>query len=97
MTELRRISVSEMAQHKTKEDCWQAYNGKVYNVGPFLKFHPGGGGEMMRGAGKDGAFCGRIVASPPKNFIANYFLCPPYSDSAIQYNASLELFETGRC
>ncbi|GAA5841127.1 hypothetical protein JCM5353_003661 [Sporobolomyces roseus] len=53
VTELRRISVSEMAQHKTKEDCWQAYNGKVYNVGPFLKFHPGGGGEMMRGAGKD--------------------------------------------
>lgn len=67
MTELRRISVSEMAQHKTKEDCWQAYNGKVYNVGPFLEFHPGGRGEMMRGAGKDGTFCGRIVASPSKN------------------------------
>ncbi|GAA5993006.1 hypothetical protein JCM5350_004316 [Sporobolomyces pararoseus] len=53
VTELRRISVSEMAKHNTKEDCWQAYNGKVYNVGPFLKYHPGGGGEMMRGAGKD--------------------------------------------
>ncbi|GAA6024953.1 hypothetical protein JCM11491_001315 [Sporobolomyces phaffii] len=52
-TELRRISVSEMAQHNTQEDCWQAYNGKVYNVGPFLRYHPGGGGEMMRGAGKD--------------------------------------------
>ncbi|GAA5888025.1 hypothetical protein JCM16303_000184 [Sporobolomyces ruberrimus] len=52
-TELRRISVSEMARHNTKEDCWQAYNGKVYNVGPFLRYHPGGGGEMMRGAGKD--------------------------------------------
>ncbi|GAA5933139.1 cytochrome b5-like heme/steroid binding domain-containing protein [Sporobolomyces koalae] len=52
-TELRRISTSEMALHNTKEDCWQAYNGKVYNVGPFLRYHPGGGGEMMRGAGKD--------------------------------------------
>ncbi|GAA5951692.1 hypothetical protein JCM3765_003085 [Sporobolomyces pararoseus] len=53
VTALRRITVSEMAKHNTKDDCWQAYNGKVYNVGPFLRYHPGGGGEMMRGAGKD--------------------------------------------
>lgn len=30
------------------------YAGRVYNVGPFLRYHPGGVGEMMRGAGKDG-------------------------------------------
>ncbi|TNY19921.1 cytochrome b5-like heme/steroid binding domain-containing protein [Rhodotorula diobovata] len=53
VTELRRITPAEMAQHNTRDDCWQAYGGKVYNVGPFLKFHPGGVGEMMRGAGKD--------------------------------------------
>lgn len=43
-----------LAQHKTRDDCWQAYMGKVYNVTPFLKFHPGGVGELMRAAGKDG-------------------------------------------
>ncbi|GAA6056475.1 hypothetical protein JCM3770_007020 [Rhodotorula araucariae] len=53
ITELRRITPSELATHNTRDDCWQAYGGKVYNVGPFLKFHPGGVGEMMRGAGKD--------------------------------------------
>ncbi|GAA5840387.1 hypothetical protein JCM11251_006545 [Rhodosporidiobolus azoricus] len=53
VTELRRITPAEMALHNTKEDCWQAYGGKVYNVGPFLRYHPGGGAEMMRGAGKD--------------------------------------------
>ncbi|GAA6000929.1 cytochrome b5-like heme/steroid binding domain-containing protein [Rhodotorula paludigena] len=53
VTELRRITPAEMAEHNTRDDCWQAYGGKVYNVGPFLKFHPGGVGEMMRGAGKD--------------------------------------------
>jgi hypothetical protein len=53
VTELKRITISEMSQHRTREDCWQSYQGKVYNVGPFLKFHPGGDAEMMRGAGKD--------------------------------------------
>ncbi|GAA5843843.1 hypothetical protein JCM9279_000164 [Rhodotorula babjevae] len=53
VTELRGITPSELERHNTRDDCWQAYGGKVYNVGPFLKFHPGGDGEMMRGAGKD--------------------------------------------
>ena len=27
--------------------------GKVYNLTPYLEFHPGGIDELMRGAGKD--------------------------------------------
>ncbi|GAA6016974.1 hypothetical protein JCM10207_007868 [Rhodosporidiobolus poonsookiae] len=53
VTELRRITPEELATHNTREDCWQAYGGKVYNVGPFLRYHPGGVGEIMRAAGKD--------------------------------------------
>jgi cytochrome b involved in lipid metabolism len=34
-------------------DAWTSYNGKVYNITPYLPFHPGGKGELMRGAGKD--------------------------------------------
>ncbi|POY70626.1 hypothetical protein BMF94_6404 [Rhodotorula taiwanensis] len=48
-----RVTPSELAKHNTREDCWQVYAGRVYNVGPFLRYHPGGVGEMMRGAGKD--------------------------------------------
>lgn len=48
--------MAELARHKSKEDCWQAYGGKVYNVTPFLKYHPGGVPELMRAAGKDGEF-----------------------------------------
>lgn len=48
------MTPSELAKHNTREDCWQVYAGRVYNVGPFLRYHPGGVAEMMRGAGKDG-------------------------------------------
>lgn len=34
-------------------DAWSVYGGKVYNVTPYIPFHPGGKGELLRGAGKD--------------------------------------------
>ena len=52
--QLIRVTPSMLAQHKTRTDCWQSYNGKVYNMTPFLKYHPGGAGELMRAAGRDG-------------------------------------------
>lgn len=54
ITSLQRITLEELASHRTKDDCWQAYGGKVYDVTRFLKYHPGGVPEMMRAAGKDG-------------------------------------------
>ncbi|KAM0255105.1 hypothetical protein ACHAQJ_006109 [Trichoderma viride] len=36
------------------KDAWMAISGKVYNVTPYAKFHPGGVPELMRGAGRDG-------------------------------------------
>lgn len=37
-----------------KKDAWSVYLGKVYNITPYLPFHPGGQGELLRAAGKDG-------------------------------------------
>ncbi|OJJ46958.1 hypothetical protein ASPZODRAFT_166226 [Penicilliopsis zonata CBS 506.65] len=34
-------------------DVWTSYQGKVYNITPYVPFHPGGTGELLRGAGKD--------------------------------------------
>lgn len=36
------------------KDAWGTWQGKVYNLTPYLSFHPGGKGELMRGAGKVG-------------------------------------------
>lgn len=48
---LRRITPEELAQHNKEDDCWLAILDKVYNVTPYMKFHPGGVDELMRGAG----------------------------------------------
>ncbi|KAI9924708.1 hypothetical protein ASPWEDRAFT_59810 [Aspergillus wentii DTO 134E9] len=34
-------------------DAWTSYQGKVFNIQPYVPFHPGGKGELLRGAGKD--------------------------------------------
>lgn len=36
-------------------DAWTSYQGRVYNITPYIPYHPGGKGELLRGAGKDSA------------------------------------------
>ena len=59
MTSLARIPPSELRLHNKRDDAWAAFNGKVYNITPYLDFHPGGEKELMRVAGRDGTklFC----------------------------------------
>ena len=39
---LRAISMAEVAEHNTEFDCWTVLKGKVYNLTPYLHYHPGG-------------------------------------------------------
>ena len=50
---LRKISLAELATHKSKYDAWTAYKGKVYNITQYMAYHPGGEKQLMAGAGKD--------------------------------------------
>jgi len=50
---MQAYSEAQVAQHNTQEDAWMAVHGKVYNITPYLRFHPGGLTELMRGAGMD--------------------------------------------
>ncbi|SJX64686.1 uncharacterized protein SRS1_15502 [Sporisorium reilianum f. sp. reilianum] len=54
VTQLLRVTPSELKKHNTREDAWSAFYGKVYNITPYLPFHPGGEDELMRCAGRDG-------------------------------------------
>ena len=49
----RSIAMSEVERHASLDDCWTVYRGKVFNITPYLDFHPGGVPIMMKGAGKD--------------------------------------------
>ncbi|KAK5276357.1 hypothetical protein LTR16_011355, partial [Cryomyces antarcticus] len=61
---LLRVTPSQLAHHngrrdrtsatKAKKPAWSAWRGKVYNLTPYLPFHPGGEGELLRAAGKHG-------------------------------------------
>jgi len=48
-----KITVSELAQHKSLNDCWTAINGRVYNITSYIPYHPGGAPQLMKGAGVD--------------------------------------------
>ncbi|TFK74157.1 cytochrome b5 [Pluteus cervinus] len=52
--QLQRIPPSVLKQHNKRDDAWSAFNGKVYNITPYLSYHPGGEKELMRVAGRDG-------------------------------------------
>lgn len=36
------------------KDAWTVFGGRVYNITPYLPFHPGGEPELLRVAGRDG-------------------------------------------
>uniref|UniRef100_A0A4W5Q5M7 Cytochrome b5 reductase 4 n=1 Tax=Hucho hucho TaxID=62062 RepID=A0A4W5Q5M7_9TELE len=48
------VTEEELQKHNTQDDCWTCIRGMVYNVSPYMDFHPGGEEELMKAAGIDG-------------------------------------------
>lgn len=48
----RAIALSELRQHAAPKDAWIAIHGKVFDVTPYLGYHPGGIPMILSGAGK---------------------------------------------
>lgn len=49
----RLIPLSEVKQHNTQDSMWTVLKGRVYNITPYMKFHPGGVDMLMKAVGKD--------------------------------------------
>jgi cytochrome b involved in lipid metabolism len=49
----RNIPMSEVASHNKKHDGWIVLKGNVYNISPYLSYHPGGAIIFKQVLGKD--------------------------------------------
>ena len=47
------VTTTELERHSKRNDAWIAINGLVFNVTPYMDYHPGGWEELVRGAGID--------------------------------------------
>eukprot|EP00003_Mantamonas_plastica_P007743 TRINITY_DN1657_c0_g2_i1.p1 TRINITY_DN1657_c0_g2~~TRINITY_DN1657_c0_g2_i1.p1 ORF type:complete len:212 (-),score=81.88 TRINITY_DN1657_c0_g2_i1:286-921(-) len=52
--QLAKYTKTQVKQHKSADDAWTIIRGVVYNITPYLKFHPGGEKKLMMVAGRDG-------------------------------------------
>ncbi|TKA75723.1 hypothetical protein B0A55_05918 [Friedmanniomyces simplex] len=52
----QRVTPSELKRMTGRKGkpAWSSWQGKVYNITPYLPFHPGGEAELMKAAGRDG-------------------------------------------
>ncbi|KAL8921712.1 MAG: hypothetical protein Q9208_005642 [Pyrenodesmia sp. 3 TL-2023] len=52
---LLRVPPSLLRYHNGRKgkNAWGVWQGKVYNLTPYMKFHPGGVDELMKGAGRE--------------------------------------------
>ena len=48
-------TIEDVRQHSTEDDCWQAINGKVYDLTEAIGPHPGGQ-AILEGCGTEVAF-----------------------------------------
>ncbi|KAH8021288.1 hypothetical protein HPB51_014482 [Rhipicephalus microplus] len=47
------VTYEELMKHNKKDDAWICLKGRVYNVTPYMEYHPGGVDELLKGVGKD--------------------------------------------
>lgn len=47
-------TLDDVAKHATKDDCWTAIDGVVYDLTKFASSHPGGEDKIIGLCGKDG-------------------------------------------
>lgn len=52
VSEMKKVSLAELAEHTKPDSAWLSLNGIVYDVSVYLHYHPGGE-IILKGCGKD--------------------------------------------
>ncbi|BCR91640.1 putative cytochrome b5 reductase [Aspergillus chevalieri] len=50
---MAEYTIKDLASHKSRDDLWIAIHGKVYNITPYIRDHPGGPDVLLDTAGTD--------------------------------------------
>lgn len=82
----RTFTEEEVAEHARKNDCWMIIKGKVYDVTPYIKIHPGGQSALMNFAGSDGTENVQFHSATMMKLLEKYF-----------YVGNLEGYQSGPC
>ncbi|KAI9930858.1 hypothetical protein ASPWEDRAFT_248498 [Aspergillus wentii DTO 134E9] len=53
MATQKLVTVQQVSEHKTPEDCWIVVDNQVWDVTDFLEEHPGGSTIILKYAGRD--------------------------------------------
>ncbi|MBP9686891.1 MAG: cytochrome b5 domain-containing protein [Candidatus Doudnabacteria bacterium] len=54
-TKAADYSMAEVATHNSRENCWAAVNGNVYDLSAWIAQHPGGPAAIAKLCGTDGS------------------------------------------
>lgn len=65
------ITVEILGEHNSAEDCWVAYDGKVYDVTSFLPRHPGSAGAIIPHCGTYESFTNAFEGQHGKSKVSN--------------------------
>jgi len=88
----------ELSTHGSKEDCWVAIDGKVYDVTSWIPKHPGGEDVLTLTAGRDitnmfesyHPFSGDL----PATILKKYYVCDIADCELPRYTAKSPLYDT---
>lgn len=74
--ETMMITIAEVEEHATKDDCWMAIDGKVYDLTKYIASatHPGGP-AMAKDCGTDATF---VYQNDPEHSEYATSLLPPF-------------------
>lgn len=76
------LNLTEITKHNTANNCWQAIDGQVYDLSPYVQsgVHPGGD-KILNGCGKDASLMFKMIG---KHNNGARDLLPPYLLGALQ-------------